>query len=58
MKVERLHRITSGDPSRGTIALETMSAPPQGSIMRVGALLSKIMYVSNISTDPLPATEG
>ncbi|KAG2130666.1 uncharacterized protein EDB93DRAFT_1179731 [Suillus bovinus] len=34
-KVERLHRITSGDPSRGTIALGTMSAPPQGSIIRM-----------------------
>lgn len=34
-KVERLHRITSGDPSRGTIALETMSAPPQDSIIRM-----------------------
>ncbi|KAG2131817.1 hypothetical protein DEU56DRAFT_813472 [Suillus clintonianus] len=34
-KVERLHRIISGDPSRGTIALGTTSAPPQGSIMRM-----------------------
>jgi hypothetical protein len=34
-KVERLHRITSGDPSRGTIALGTMSAPPQDSIIRM-----------------------
>ncbi|KAG1743215.1 uncharacterized protein EDB91DRAFT_1126270 [Suillus paluster] len=34
-KVERLHRITSGDPSRGTIALETTSAPPPGSVMRM-----------------------
>ncbi|KAG1797877.1 uncharacterized protein HD556DRAFT_1355738 [Suillus plorans] len=34
-KVERLHRITSGDPSRGTIALGTMSAPPQGSTIRM-----------------------
>ncbi|KAG2365126.1 hypothetical protein BDR07DRAFT_1399925 [Suillus spraguei] len=34
-KVEQLHRITSGDPSRGTIALGTTSAPPQGSIIRM-----------------------
>lgn len=34
-KVERLHRITSGDPSRGTIALGTTSAPPQGSIIKM-----------------------
>jgi len=34
-EVERLHRITSGDPSRGTIALGTMSAPPQDSIIRM-----------------------
>ncbi|KAG1822641.1 uncharacterized protein BJ212DRAFT_1263735 [Suillus subaureus] len=40
-KVERLHRIISGDPSRGTIALGTMSAPPQGSIIRVGLWTSE-----------------
>ncbi|KAG1777207.1 hypothetical protein EV702DRAFT_1226200 [Suillus placidus] len=40
-KVERLHRITSGDPSRGTISLGTMSAPPQGSIIRVGPWTSE-----------------
>ncbi|KAG1763056.1 hypothetical protein EDD22DRAFT_889033 [Suillus occidentalis] len=34
-QVDRLHPITSGDPSRGTIALGTMSAPPPGSIIRM-----------------------
>jgi hypothetical protein len=32
---KRVFRITSGDPSRGTISLESHAAPPQGSTVQV-----------------------
>ncbi|KAF9236457.1 hypothetical protein BU15DRAFT_76906 [Melanogaster broomeanus] len=34
-KITQLHRINSGDPSRGTIALDTASAPREGSVVRL-----------------------
>ncbi|KAF8842570.1 hypothetical protein BDN67DRAFT_965712 [Paxillus ammoniavirescens] len=34
-KLTQLHRINSGDPSRGTIALDTASAPREGSVVRL-----------------------
>ncbi|KIJ62693.1 hypothetical protein HYDPIDRAFT_93917 [Hydnomerulius pinastri MD-312] len=34
-EITQLHRINSGDPSRGTIALDTGSAPRKGCVVRV-----------------------
>ncbi|KAF9221513.1 hypothetical protein BS17DRAFT_784868 [Gyrodon lividus] len=34
-KLTQLHRINSGDPSRGTIALDTASTPREGSVVRL-----------------------
>ncbi|KAG0704823.1 hypothetical protein DFH29DRAFT_909971 [Suillus ampliporus] len=47
-KVEQLHRITAGDPSRGTIALGTMNAPPQGSIIKMLYLPRRDEVVLNL----------
>lgn len=35
VQLSQMYHITSGDPSRGTIALESHAAPPEGTVVQV-----------------------
>ena len=44
-QLDQLFHITSGDPSRGSIALDTDSAPPEGTLVQV-----RLMYLTQSAT--------
>lgn len=48
-KLSQVHRISSGDPSRGTIALDTNMAPREGSTVR----LYHLPKTSNVTTSTI-----
>lgn len=43
-----MYHITSGDPSRGTIALESHAAPAEGTVVQVSNCRYRLVYVTEV----------
>lgn len=54
----RMHRIIAGDPSRGSIAVEDVAAPPVGSLVEVRQIMpTRPSYVAHRSSVVLLQTK-